>query len=69
MASASTSGFGPGLYDDGRQHPVWNSLAESRRRRLVKEDLLAGRSVAGVLVGVVTFGVLLGITAVLIACL
>lgn len=66
---AATTGFGPELFDDGREHPVWTSLSERRRRTLVREDVRFSRNVATVLAGVLTFGVLLGITAVLIAYL
>ncbi|MEX2185387.1 MAG: hypothetical protein WD875_01275 [Pirellulales bacterium] len=69
MADTTTSGFGPGLYDDGRKHPVWNSFSNNRRRSLIDEDLEASRSVAAVLLTIVTFGVLLGLTGVLIVCL
>ena len=48
---------------------VWNSINPSVRQSLVAEDLEASRGVATVLLGVVTFGVLLGVTAVLIICL
>ncbi|RIK77991.1 MAG: hypothetical protein DCC68_16100 [Planctomycetota bacterium] len=68
MSTIST-GFGPDLYDDGREHPVWRSFNERKRRALVQEDVGAGRSVGAVLIGIVTFGLLLGTTAVLIACL
>jgi hypothetical protein len=68
MASAST-GFGPGLYDDGREHPIWRSFNESLRRALVQEDLGASRGAATVLIGAVSLGVVLGVAAVLIACL
>jgi hypothetical protein len=67
MSTAST-GFGPELYDDGREHPIWRSFNEAKRHALLQEDLSAGRSVSAVLVGVVTFGVLIGATAVMIAC-
>ncbi len=69
MASATTSRFGSALFNDDGEHPVWNSFSEVRRQSLVEDDLQASRSVAAVLIGVVTFGVLLGATAVLIACL
>lgn len=67
--STIPTGFGPELYDDGREHLVWRSFSDDKRRALVQEDLGAGRSVGAVLIGIVTFGLLLGTTAVLLACL
>lgn len=67
-ATNSGSGFGPGLYDDGRQHPVWTSFSDTRRQSLIDEDLMASRNVARVLLSIVTFGVLLGVTGVLLSC-
>lgn len=50
-----------------QDHPVWfHSFSEREQKRLVEDDLLAGSSVVLVLVAVITFGLVLVGTAVLL---
>jgi hypothetical protein len=48
--------------------PEWKAcFPREIRRELIEEDLLAGRSVCGVLITIVTCGLVLGIIAVTLA--
>ena len=49
-------------------HPAWKSAFRSEARDIqLEEDLFAGQSVSGLLLGIVSVGLLLGIVAVLLA--
>ncbi len=55
-----------GVHDE--EHPIWaRSFSDEVRLRQVKDDLLAGKSVSGVLVTIVTMGLLLGSIGALLA--
>lgn len=55
------------LHVDEAAHPVWSHAFQDRvRLEQVSDDLLAGRSVAIVLVAIVTTGLLLGALGVLL---
>lgn len=55
------------LHVDEAAHPVWSRAFQDRvRLEQVSDDLLAGRSVAIVLVAIVTTGLLLGALGVLL---
>ena len=57
---------GPDTRLDEDAYPVWKESFDAQTRRdQVDEDLLAGRSVAGLLTVVVTMGVILGAIGVL----
>ena len=48
-------------------YPTWkNAFSAKTRHQLIDEDLLAAKSVCGLLVAIVASGLLLGITAVLL---
>lgn len=50
------------------EHPLWSdAFAEQARCAQVEEDLFAARSVAAVLMAIVTFGALLGALGVMLA--
>ena len=66
MTSETPSDVGPETRLDEDAYPVWKSSFDAQTRRdQVDEDLLAGRSVAGLLTAVITLGVLLGALGVL----
>jgi hypothetical protein len=46
--------------------PWDQAFDQQAQRELIEEDMLAGRSVCGVLIAIVTCGLLLGIAAVLL---
>jgi hypothetical protein len=52
------------------EHPLWEkNFDETVRTAQMEEDLFAAKSVCGVLITIVTGGVLLGVLAVLLATL
>ena len=53
-----------------KEHPLWSeSFDDTIRCTQIEEDLVAARSVTGVLIAIVTFGALLGALAVALATL
>ena len=49
-----------------RSHGVWNAFTEKTRQELAHDDQVAGRSICGILVAIVTAGLLLAVLSVLI---
>ena len=53
-------------YFSEHEHPVWwQAFDAESRRKLMEEDLLAGRSVSAVLIAIVSLGLLIGIVSVI----
>ena len=49
-------------------YPGWKKAFDAEtRRQLIEDDLAAGRSVSRVLLGIVVFGLILGVVAVMLS--
>ena len=55
-----------GMESAYKGHPVWEGFTAETRRQLIEKDLVAWRRVCTVLLTIISCGLLLGITAVLI---